>query len=308
MRGTVVKSTGSWYRVVTPQHTVFECRIKGKMRLDDSKSTNPVAVGDIVEFAQEYEFKGIISEILERKNYIIRKASNLSKQSHIIAANVDSAYLVVTLHSPKTLLSFIDRFLVSAQAYDIPCTIVVNKCDLHSPDSDSDLLQEWKAIYDLAGYEILEVSAQTGYNIEVLRAHMKGKVCVFAGNSGVGKSSLLQALDATVSVKIKEISKSHSKGQHTTTFAEMFELDFGSYIIDTPGVKAFGLLDVTKEELAHYFPEIFRFSADCQFNNCTHIHEPNCNVVHALEQGNIALSRYENYVSLFFDENTKHRK
>lgn len=307
MKGTVVKSTGSWYRVVTPEHVSFECRIKGKLRLDDSKSTNPIAVGDNVVFTPENETQGIISEILERRNYIIRKASNLSKQSHILAANVDRAYLVVTIQNPQTLLSFIDRFLVSAQAYDIPCTILVNKCDLLTSDHEQEQLQEWKAIYALAGYELLVVSAHTGYNIETLRNHMKGNVSVFAGNSGVGKSSLIHALDPMVSVKIKEISKSHNKGQHTTTFAEMFACDFGGYIIDTPGVKAFGLLNFEKEELAHYFPEIFTYSSGCQFYNCTHIHEPQCAVLRAVEQGNIALSRYENYISLCFDENSKHR-
>lgn len=308
MKGVVVKSTGSWYRVLADNRSVFECRIKGKLRLDDSKSTNPIAVGDRVEFTLEDNTRGIISEILERKNYIIRKASNLSKQSHVIAANVDRAYLVVTIHSPQTLLSFIDRFLVSAHAYDIPCTIVVNKYDTLVSEPDITLFEEWKRIYDLAGYELLEVSAHSGHNIQTLKHQMKGNICVFAGNSGVGKSSLIHALDPQTSVKIQEISKAHSKGQHTTTFAEMFELDFGAYIIDTPGIKAFGLLDFDRDELAHYFPEIFRISSRCQFHNCTHLHEPNCAVLEAVERGEIPVSRYENYVSICFDEQTKHRK
>ncbi len=308
MRGTVIKSTGSWYKVVADNNQVYDCRIKGKLRLDDTKSTNPIAVGDHVEFVPDAETQGVIAEILERKNYIIRKASNLSKQSHILAANIDRAYLVVTLHSPQTLLSFIDRFLVTTEAYDIPCTIVVNKSDLYTSSSDVELLQEWIDIYTLAGYELILVSAQTGYNIDTLRNQMKDSVNVLAGNSGVGKSSLIQAIDSNITVAIQEISKSHNKGQHTTTFAEMYHMQCGGYIIDTPGVKAFGLHDCTKEELAHYFPEIFASSHKCKFYNCTHIHEPNCSVIQDVQDGFIAISRYENYVAMFFDENSKHRK
>lgn len=307
MKGIVIKSTGSWYKVATEDKTIIDCKIKGKIRLDNSKSTNPIAVGDYVFYELEEANVGVISKIEDRKNYIIRKASNLSKQSSIIAANVDRAYIVVTIHSPQTLLSFIDRFLVSAEAYDIPCTLLINKCDLYTSAEDEETLQNWEATYAQVGYKTMRISTVTGLNITELRNELAGNTCVLAGNSGVGKSSLIQALDSSVHIKTTAISKSHNKGQHTTTFAEMYTLSNGGYIIDTPGIKAFGLLDFEKEELGHYFPEIFKNSHTCQYNNCTHTHEPNCAVLVAVEHGEIPISRYENYISFFVDENTKHR-
>ncbi|MDR0940822.1 MAG: ribosome small subunit-dependent GTPase A [Bacteroidales bacterium] len=307
MKGVVIKSTGSWYKVLCGKQR-FDCRIKGRIRLDDAKSTNPIAVGDWVECEQENETQAVIASIYERTNYIIRKAANLSKQSHIIAANVDMAYLVVTVHSPRTLLSFIDRFLLSAEAYSIPCTLLINKCDLCTSDTDRKIIQNWIEIYRKAGYEILCVSAHTSENIETLYRLMAGKTVVFAGNSGVGKSSLLNAIAPEAASRVAGISKSHNKGKHTTTFAEMYELPNGARIIDTPGVKSFGLLDFEKGELSHYFPEIFNVSKQCQFHNCTHTHEPQCAVQRAVQQNEIAPSRYENYVSCLIDENTKHRK
>lgn len=306
MKGVVVKSTGSWYKVLCGAER-FDCRIKGKIRLDNAKSTNPVAVGDWVEIEPEHAAQAVITSIYERTNYIIRKSANLSKQSHIIAANVDMAYLVVTVHSPKTLLSFVDRFLLSAEAYAIPCTILINKYDLYTSQQDCETIGEWTEIYRKAGYGIMCVSAQTGENIDTLYQLMAEKTVVFAGNSGVGKSSLLNAIAPHAASKVADISKSHNKGKHTTTFAEMYELPNGARIIDTPGIKSFGLLDFEKEELSHYFPEIFRAAKHCQFYNCTHTHEPQCAVQQAVQENTIALSRYENYVSCLLDENTKHR-
>lgn len=307
MKGIVVKSTGSWYKVATEQNTILDCKVKGKLRLDDSRCTNPIAVGDVVMFDFETDTLGVITEIQNRKNYIIRKASNLSKQSQIIAANVDRAYIVVTIHSPQTLLSFIDRFLISAEAYSIPCTILINKCDLYTSPQDIAILEEWEHIYSLVGYETMRISTVSGLNIDKLREQLSLKTNVLSGNSGVGKSSLIHALDSTISLKTTAISKSHNKGQHTTTFAEMYSLSNGGYIIDTPGIKAFGLLDLENEEMGHYFPEIFAHSKDCQYNNCTHVHEPNCAVIKAVEELKIPLSRYENYVSFMEDDNKKHR-
>lgn len=307
MLGTIVKSTGSWYKVQEVKtSTLYECRIKGKIRLDGLKSTNPIAVGDNVNFELENDNTGVISEILARKNYIIRKSANLSKQSHIIAANIDRAYIVVTIKSPKTLLSFIDRFLVSAEAYSIPVTIIINKIDLYT-EKDLHKLEEWENIYNSIGYQTIRLSAKEDINISLLKEEMEGKISAFAGNSGVGKSSLINAIAPGLHLKTKTVSQSHNKGQHTTTFAEMHKLENGGYIIDTPGIKAFGLLDFDVNELGHFFPEIFKASSNCQFNNCTHTHEPSCAVLHNVEQGKIHISRYENYLKMFDDENSKHR-
>jgi len=307
MQGLVVKSTGSWYKVLqNSTQEYFECRIKGKIRLDNLKSTNPIAVGDNVEFELEEDNTGVISEILSRKNYIIRKSANLSKQSHIIAANVDRAYLIVTIKTPKTLLSFIDRFLVSAEAYDIPVTIVVNKCDIYKK-KELAVLEDWEHIYKQIGYDIKRISTITGEGIDALKKEMQGKITALAGNSGVGKSTLINTLEPHLEIKTKTVSHSHNKGQHTTTFAEMHELSNGGFIIDTPGIKAFGLLNFEKEELSHYFPEIFKYSSDCQFNNCTHAHEPECSVIKQVEEGKISISRYDNYFNLFSEVNSKHR-
>lgn len=308
MRGLVTKSTGSLYKVKTQEGTIIECRIKGKLRLSGIRTTNPIAVGDYVFYDLENEQSGIITKIDDRKNYIIRKASNLSKESQIIAANIDMAYLVVTIHSPQTLLPFIDRFLVSTEAYDIPATILINKYDLFLSEEDQKKIEEWTEIYRPAGYNVLCISTVTDYNMDVLRNQLAGKVSAFSGNSGVGKTSIIKKLTENENLKTSEISKSFHKGQHTTTFAEMYEMPNRGNIIDTPGVKAFGLLDMKSNEITHYFPEIFKYSSDCQYNNCTHSHEPNCNVIKAVEEGKIALSRYENYLTFMDDKNVKHRE
>ncbi len=307
MKGTVIKSTGSWYRVQdSHSREIYECRIKGKFRLENSRHTNPITVGDYVEFELEEDGVGVISNIAPRKNYIIRKSVNLSKESHMLAANVDRAYLIVTIRKPKTLLSFIDRFLVSAEAYQIPVTIICNKTDLHSA-RDTETYNEWKQIYAIAGYEIIPVSTVSGQNIAELRTQLQHKINVFVGNSGVGKSSIINALEPNLHIKTKEISKTHKTGQHTTTFAEMHPLSQGGYIVDTPGVRSFGLLDFDKNQIYHYFPEIFKYSHECKFFNCTHLHEPECAVIDAVHKHHIPASRYLNYSSMVLDEDSKHR-
>ncbi|MBK8805406.1 MAG: ribosome small subunit-dependent GTPase A [Bacteroidales bacterium] len=305
--GIVVKSTGSWYKVLVDEREIVDCKIKGKFRIDNLKSTNPIAVGDIVHFEQEKDGTGMISTIVERKNYIIRKASNLSKQSHIIAANIDRAYLIATINYPETLSLFIDRFLVSAEAYNIPVTIIFNKIDLYN-DHDMQKYNEWKDIYENIGYSTIATSAKTGENIETLKNLMCNKINLLAGNSGVGKTSLVNTIDNALNLKTLEVSKHNKKGQHTTTFAEMFKLSSGGYIIDTPGLKAFGLLDMEKWEISHYFPEMFERLKDCQFHNCKHVHEPGCNVIKAVEAGQISIMRYNNYLSLMeTDDDNKYR-
>jgi ribosome biogenesis GTPase len=308
MKGLVTKSTGNIYKVKTQEGVTIDCRVKGKLRLNGIRNTNPIAVGDYVFYDLGNEQSGIITDIEERKNYIIRKASNLSKESQIIAANIDMAYLVVTIHSPQTLLQFIDRFLVTTQAYGIPATILINKYDLFQSEEDQKKIEEWKEIYRIAGYNVMCISTVTDYNMNELRNQLVGKVAAFSGNSGVGKTSIIKKLTDNENLKTSEISKSFHKGQHTTTFAEMYETANGGNIIDTPGVKAFGLLDMKSEEISQYFPEIFKYSSDCQYNNCTHSHEPKCNVIKAVEEGNIPLSRYENYLSFMDDKNAKHRE
>jgi ribosome biogenesis GTPase len=308
MKGLVLKSTGNNYKVKTDDGTLFDCRIKGKLRLNGIRSTNPIAVGDYVFFDLENESAGIITDIADRKNYIIRKASNLSKESQIIAANIDMAYIVVTIHSPQTLLQFVDRFLVTAEAYDIPCTILINKYDLFQSAEDQAVIEEWREIYTLAGYDVLCISTKTSYNIDELQKRLVGKVSLLSGNSGVGKTSIIKAITNNNELKTTEISKSFHKGQHTTTFAEMYETPDGGNVIDTPGVKAFGLLNMESEEISQYFPEIFKYSSDCQYYNCTHSHEPNCNVIRAVEDGKIAVSRYKNYLAFMDDKNAKHRE
>jgi ribosome biogenesis GTPase / thiamine phosphate phosphatase len=306
--GIVIKSTGSWYKVKSDSFSI-DCRIKGKFRLNGIRSTNPIAVGDIVDFAidDEEENVGIITNIHERKNYIIRKSANLSKQSHIIAANVDQAFLIVTIASPTTHISFIDRLLVVAEAYKIPAILVFNKTDLYNK-SDLEKLAEWEHIYSKIGYECMHCNIFSQENIDAIKMKMKNKTNVFIGNSGVGKSSIINQIDSSLNLRVGNISKQHTKGMHTTTYAEMFELDFGGYIVDTPGIKAFGLLEMEKHELYHFFPEIFEKSEECKFYNCTHIHEPGCAVLKALENNEISATRYKSYLSMINDENDKHRK
>ena len=302
MRGKVIKSTGSWYIVLDDEGRLWECRLRGKIRLDGLRSTNPVAVGDNVVFEQEPgKDTAVIKSIEARNNLIVRKSVNLSKASHIIAANVDLAIVVATIAQPRTSTGFIDRFLVTAEAYHIPTALIFNKCDLYSEDQIGDMcvLMEY---YQSIGYTSFGVSAKTGFQIDELRDLMRGKICLFSGHSGVGKSALVNALDPNLNVRIGEISDVHEKGKHTTTFAEMHHLDFGAWIVDTPGIKEFALYDLEKETLAQRFPEMRELMSECRFNNCTHMHEPGCAVKQALENGDIADWRYVNYLRMMNDE------
>lgn len=310
MKGLVYKSTGSWYSVKAENGTFYDCRIKGKFRLGGIKSTNPVAVGDHVDFEIEKkgdETVGVISHIDERNNYIIRKSVNLSKQTHIIAANIDVAFLLVTLNNPPTFTTFIDRFLVTAEAYHIKAVLLFNKIDTYNEDE----LLEIKllaALYRKVGYECIGISAITGKNIDKVKALMKDKVTMFSGHSGVGKSTLVNALELGLSLKTAKISEQHLQGQHTTTFAEMFDLSFGGQIIDTPGIKGFGVVEIDKEELGDYFPEFFVLKKNCKFNNCLHLEEPRCAIKEALENEEIAWSRYKSYMQILDGEEEHFRK
>ena len=309
MTGIVYKSTGSWYIVKTLNGKVYECRIKGKFRLKGIKSTNPIAVGDYVHFELETknnEVTGIINNIGERKNYIVRKSVNLSKQTHIIAANIDQVFLLITINNPPTFTSFIDRFLVTAEAYSIKTVLLFNKIDTY----DEDTLLEVKylaALYRKIGYECIGISAKTGKNIDKIKQLMIDKVSMFAGHSGVGKSTLINTIEPDLDLKTKEISLQHLQGQHTTTFAEMFELSFNAKIIDTPGIKGFGIVDMDKEEVGDYFPEFFKLKQDCKFNNCMHVKEPKCAVKKALENDEIAYSRYKSYLQILEGEDEHYR-
>ena len=301
-----MKSTGSWYSERMESGDVLDCRIKGKFRMKGIKTTNPVAVGDVVEVEVNPD-GAVINRIEDRKNYIIRKSTNLSKEAHIIAANVDQAVLVVTVNHPVTSTVFIDRFLASVEAYRIPAILVFNKIDLYD-DEDLLLLGALTQIYMQAGYECLHVSSLTGEGMEDVVTALKDNVTVFSGLSGVGKSSLINRVEPGLKLKVAEISDSHDTGKHTTTFAEMFPLSFGGYIIDTPGIRAFGLIHMEKTEISHYFPEIFKRASECRFYNCTHIHEPGCAVLEAVEKGEISESRYFSYVSMFEEGDEKYRK
>ncbi len=305
--GVVVRATGSWYDVLC-EATVYRCRIRGRLRLKGVRSTSPVVVGDVVEFTSEDETNQTyaICGITPRRNYIIRRSSNLSKESHIIGANIDRALLVVTLFSPETPTEFIDRFLVTCEAYKVAVTIVLAKIDL-ARATHAEEVEEFRAIYQSAGYEVLEISATEGIGLEPIRDMIGGHTTLICGNSGVGKSTLIKALEPTIELRIGDISSSHSKGRHTTTFSTMYPLTEGGYIIDTPGVKGFGLIDIEDTELWHYYPEMMRLSAECGFYNCTHTHEPKCAVRHAVEQGEIPFSRYESYLKIL-DEDDKYRK
>jgi ribosome biogenesis GTPase len=307
-KGIVIKSTGSWYTVKTTEGELIECRIKGNFRLKGIRSTNPIAVGDQVELTVSQEDSnlegaiiGLITNIVERKNYIIRKSPNLSKESHIIAANIDQAFLIVTIKHPVTTTTFIDRFLVSAEAYRIPCHLIFNKIDLYN-EQETTMLNSMIDIYEAIGYQCLKISATGNIGIEEMKMMMKDKTNVFSGHSGVGKSTIINCIQAGALLKTGIISDSHHKGKHTTTYSEMIDLDFGGFIIDTPGIKGFGLLEMAKEEISHYFPEMFRLLNNCQYYNCTHTHEPGCAVKKAVEEGQIAESRYDTYVGLLNDE------
>ncbi len=303
-KGLVIKSTGSWYTVEDENGDTYECKIKGKFRIKGIKNTNPVTVGDRVGFtlqnasADENEVKiGLITTISERKNYIIRRSINLSKQAHIIAANIDQAILVVTLNYPVTTTTFIDRYLASAEAYRIPVLIVFNKIDRYNLNQNKEL-KLLLDTYENIGYKCLTTSAKTGEGLDKLKNAIKNKTNVFNGHSGVGKSTLINILQPGLNLKTMEISDIHKTGKHTTTYSELFKLDFGGYIIDTPGIKAFGMLDMEPWEISHYFIEIFKISENCQYNNCSHTHEPGCAVKTAVKNGEIAQSRFISYLGL----------
>ena len=313
MRGLVVKNTGSWYTVLTDDGQLIDSKVKGNFRLKGIRSTNPVAVGDRVQLVTNPEGTAFITDIEDRRNYIIRKSQNLSKQSHIIAANVDQTFLIVTVDHPQTSTTFIDRFLASAEAYRVPVVLVFNKTDLLSEEMLR-YQQMMISLYETIGYECRAISAATGEGVEELRPLLEGKITLLSGNSGVGKSTLINQLVPGVNLRTAEISDAHNTGQHTTTFSEMIPLtphlsSLTSYLIDTPGIKGFGTFDMEPEELTSYFREIFRFSKDCRFSNCTHTHEPGCAVLQALEDHYIAQSRYQSYLSMMDDkDDSKYRE
>jgi ribosome biogenesis GTPase len=301
VKGIVVKSTGSWYHVKLENGVVVEARIQGKFRLKGIRTTNPVAVGDVVTTKKDENDNVVITEIADRKNYIIRKSINLSKHSHIIAANIDQAVLIVTISQPKTTTGFIDRFLITAEAYHIPTILVFNKLDLYN-EQEIEELNFLMSSYTKIGYRCLAVSALNNTNLEEFKAILKNKTSVISGHSGVGKSTLLNTIEPTLNLKTSEISEMHSQGKHTTTFAEMFDLSFGGHLIDTPGVKAFGLIDFEKADLSHYFLEMRAILDQCQFSNCQHINEPKCAVKDAVAKNEIADFRYNNYLSMYNDD------
>lgn len=310
MKGTVYKSTGSWYSVKAEDGTFYKCRIRGRFRIGGIRSTNPVAVGDRVGFEIDTkgdEMLGVITTIEPRYNYIIRKSVNLSKQTHIIAANIDTAFLLITLNNPNTFTAFIDRFLVTAEAYHIRAVLLFNKIDTYNEDE----LLEIKflaALYRKIGYECIGISALTGKNIDKVKALMKDKVSVFSGHSGTGKSTLVNAIEPGLNLRTAEISEQHLQGQHTTTFAEMFDLSFGGQIIDTPGIRGFGVVEIEKENLANYFPEFFALKENCRFHNCMHLEEPQCAIKEALETEEIAWSRYKSYLQILEGDEENYRK
>lgn len=305
MQGLVIKSTGSWYQVATGNGSVVDCRIKGKFRTKDIKTTNPIAVGDQVDIEFEPDLStAVITTLHERRNYIIRKSVNLSKQAQIIAANLDLALLVVTLASPRTSLGFIDRFLVTAEAYDIPAGLIFNKLDLFSEEG-LEILAEYMSIYENLGYPCYHISAREGTNLQPVKEILSGKVTLLSGHSGVGKSTLINQLIPGIQLKTGEISEWSDKGQHTTTFAEMHELPQGGFLIDTPGIRELGIIDIKPEELGHFFPEIRDRMNLCRFNNCRHINEPGCAVLAAVEDGEIEPTRYDSYLSIYHGNDTR---
>lgn len=307
MHGLVIKNTGYWYTVLTDEGETIDCKIKGNFRLKGIRSTNPVAVGDFVTILPNQEGTAFITAIDDRRNYIIRKSQNLSKQSHIIAANVDQACLVVTIAHPETSTTFIDRFLASAEAYRVPVILIFNKTDILDED-ERRYLDMMMQLYRTVGYECVALSAETGEGVDVLMPMLEGKTTLFSGNSGVGKSTLLNRLVPGLNLRTAEISDAHDTGTHTTTFSEMIplpvkaETSASSWLIDTPGIRGFGTFDMEPEEVCSYFKEIFKFSADCRFGNCTHTHEPGCAVIKAVEDHYIALSRYNSYISMLNDK------
>jgi ribosome biogenesis GTPase len=309
MTGIVYKSTGSWYSVKSEKGTFYECRIKGKFRIKGIKSTNPIAVGDRVEFDLETSNNtetGVITTIHPRTNYIVRKSVNLSKQTHIIASNIDQVFLLVTIDNPPTFTSFIDRFLATTEAYAVKAILLFNKVDINDKTTQK-IVQELLVLYEGIGYQCLSISAKTGENIQAVKTLMIGKSSMFAGHSGVGKSTLVNAIEPGLNIKTKAISDQHKQGQHTTTFAEMFDLSFEAQIIDTPGIKGFGVVDMEPAEVDQYFPELFALKQSCKFNNCLHLHEPQCAVKLALENNQIAASRYKSYTQILEGDEEHYR-
>ena len=310
MKGIVYKSTGSWYTVKTEQGVFYECRLKGKFRTRGIKTTNPISVGDKVFFEidnlGDHEF-GVIYEIENRDNYIIRKSVNLSKQTQIIAANIDLAFLIVTLNNPPTSTAFIDRFLVTSEAYGIKTILLFNKIDSYNQE-ELVTVKYLAHLYRSIGYECIGISAKTGKNLDKVKVLMENKVSVFSGHSGVGKSTLVNAIEPSLNLKTKEISDQHLQGQHTTTFAEMYDLSFDAQIIDTPGIKGFGMVSIDKEELSGFYPEFFKLKEHCKFHNCLHVEEPKCAVKDALEHEKIAWSRYKSYLQILEGEEEHYRK
>ena len=306
--GVVIKTTGSWHTVRDDTGSLVPCKVIGKFRMKGIRTTNPVAVGDIVDidFIGE-DGVGSIVNIHPRRNYIIRKSINLSKEAHIIGANLDFAWLIATIRDPLTYSMFIDRYLVTAEAYQIPAGLIFNKWDIYS-DVEKEKVLEWKQIYERAGYRCIITSAETGTGLDELKDALNGKLSVFSGNSGVGKSSLINKLDPRLNLKTDSISEMHRAGKHTTTFSEMLYLEGGGRVIDTPGISGFGTVDIEKNELYHFFPEIFKWSSGCQFHNCTHYHEPGCAVQGAVVNGEISEMRYSNYLAMFEEEPGKYRQ
>ena len=309
MTGIVYKSTGSWYSIKSQEGVFYECRIKGKFRIKGIKSTNPLAVGDVVDFELETGNNtqtGIITSIHTRTNYIVRKSVNLSKQTHIIASNIDQVFLLVTINNPPTFTSFIDRFLATTEAYSIKAILLFNKVDVNDAAS-MQIVKDLTSLYEGIGYQCLSISAKTEENIEAVISLMTGKSSMFAGHSGVGKSTLVNSIEPGLNIKTKEISDQHKQGQHTTTFAEMFDLSFDAQIIDTPGIKGFGVVDMEPAEVDNYFPELFALKQSCKFNNCLHLHEPECAVKLALENNQIAASRYKSYTQILEGDEEHYR-
>ena len=310
LKGKILKSTGKWYIVEMEDGSIVNCRIRGKMRMSKLRTTNPVAVGDqvYVSDAEDEDGNKVILDFEERKNYIVRKSTNLSKQMQILAANVDQAYLLVTMKSPETHLAFIDRFLVAAESFRIPTTILFNKIDIYDED-ELEYIDALAYLYEKAGYPSFKISATNEENIAFLKDQIKGKQVMISGHSGVGKSTLVNALDDSLDLRVGEISLANAQGKHTTTFAEMYKLKSGGYIIDTPGIRAFGIVNLEKEVISHYFPEMRHFLNECKYNNCLHMNEPKCAVKNAVEEGEISESRYTTYLQLMTeDENEIHRK
>ena len=306
-QGTVIKSTGSRYRILCKDGNVVECIIKGKFRVKEIRTTNPVAVGDNVRFEFDKSNKsGVITEVLERRNYILRRSSNLSKESQIIAANIDQAFLMITVIFPETPVEFIDRFLITSEAYRIPASIIINKTDLYgSPEKER--VEYLISMYERIGYRCFRLSVLTNSGPDVIRDNLKDRVTLLAGNSGVGKSSLLNCLDPSLNLKTEDISAYHRQGKHITTFPEMHKMPFGGFVIDTPGIRGFGVIDMERNEIYHFFPEIFRISKNCRYYNCLHLDEPGCAVREAIKDGTIDPLRYRSYISILEDENPKYR-